>query len=324
MNREKWIKGIKLTAGAVLAIVLANLLGLKFSSTAGIITILSIQNTKKETLQVACRRGIAFLCALGLAAAAFGALGFTVAAFALYLLVFSCICLYFGWTEAIAMDSVLIAHFLTEGNMELSLVVNEACLFLLGTGMGILANLHLHKKTLLYDEMAQRADRQIKAALKQMEKQLRAGKAAARDPETEACMEQLDAALADLRDCAYRNWNNTLFQKSVYEIEYAGMRSRQAEVLGRIQESIKMMESAPKQLEKVAALIGRIESEYDRENTVESLMGRLQELFEEMRHEPLPVEREEFETRAVLFYLLKQLEEFLQLKKDFAVEFSLQ
>lgn len=325
MGKEKWIKGIKLTAGAILAIVLANLMGLKFSATAGIITILSIQNTKKETFRLACRRGIAFLCALGLAAAAFHFLGFTVASFALYLFGFSCVCLYFGWTEAIAMDSVLITHFLTEGNMELSLVVNEVCLFLLGTGMGILANLHLHKRPLLYDEMARRVDSQIKAALKRIEKQLRSGKegAQSQETETEACLSQLDAALADLRDCAYQNWNNSLFQKSVYELEYAGMRSRQSEVLRRIYASVKMMGSVPVQLEKVAALIAQIEIEYDRENTVESLMERLWELYEEMRHEPLPVAREEFETRAVLFYLLKQLEEFLQLKKDFAAEFSL-
>ena len=36
-----------------------------------------------------------------------------------------------------------------------------------------------------------------------------------------------------------------------------------------------------------------------------------------MRRENLPQKREEFESRAVLFYILKQLEEFLLLKKDF-------
>ena len=36
-----------------------------------------------------------------------------------------------------------------------------------------------------------------------------------------------------------------------------------------------------------------------------------------MREEPLPVTREEFEARAVLFYILKQLEEFLLLKNQF-------
>lgn len=351
MSREKWMKGIKLTAAAIVAIIFANLLGLKFSATAGIITILSIQNTKKETLQVACRRGLAFLCALGISAAAFGLFGFTIFAFALYLLLFSCVCLCFGWTEAIAMDSVLITHFLTEGNMEASLFGNEICLFLIGTGMGIAANLHLHKEAGLYDRLAQKADCQMRAALKQMEKLLLEGggkealQEAALDvqntaqansgnekqterrklleEETQACLKELEEALKALQDCAYRNWNNTFFGTSVYETEYAMMRSRQAEVLRHIYASVNMTESMPKQTKQVAALIGRIEAEYDRDNTVEALIAALKELISQMRREALPDTREEFEARAVLFYLLKQVEEFLCLKRDFARSVSM-
>lgn len=346
MDREKWIKGIKLTIAAILAITGANLLGLKFAATAGIITILSIQNTKKETLRVACRRGLAFLCALGISAAAFGTLGFTMSAFALYLLIFSCVCLFFGWTEAIAMDSVLITHFLSEGNMGTALFLNEVCLFLIGTGMGILANLHLHKEADLYDRLAQKADQQMRAALKQLEALLtmerKAGRRETAEPENlqkmaadrafsdaaqgalskqdekvRACLDELDQALAALRSCAFRNRDNTFFGTSVHETEYALMRSRQAEVLRRIHASVNMTESVPKQTAQVAALIGRIEAEYERNNTVAALQDALRGLFEEMRRDALPKTREEFEARAVLFYLLKQLEEFLQLKRDF-------
>lgn len=44
------LKSVKITAGAILAILFASCLNLKYSATAGIITILSIQNTKKETI----------------------------------------------------------------------------------------------------------------------------------------------------------------------------------------------------------------------------------------------------------------------------------
>lgn len=324
MNREKWLKGIQLTAAAILAIAAANLLGLKFSATAGIITILSIQNTKKETLYVAGRRGLAFVCALCLAAVSFKILGFTIAGFAFYLLCFSCICLYFGWTEAIAMDSVLITHFLTEGNMGTGLLLNESGLFLLGTGMGIIANLHLHKRTELFDRLAKSADLKMKEVLKGLEEQLlnREGKGKEPKEETVRKLGELEADLSLLKDCAYRNRNNTFFQGSVYEVEYAGMRERQAEVLRRVQASLEMTQSMPRQAEKIAGLLGKIETEYDRENTVETLLEEMQQVFERMRREPLPKQREEFEARAVLFYLLKQLEEFLELKRDFVKEYS--
>lgn len=322
MDWEKWVKGIKLTAASICAIVAANLLGLKFSATAGIITVLSIQNTKKETLQVACRRGLAFICALCLAAVSFGVLDFTIAGFALYLFCFSCICLYFGWTEAIAMDSVLITHFLMEGNMGIDLLINELTLFLLGTGMGIIANLHLHRKTELFDQLAENADQKMRDVLKQLKNQLEISDAEVRELEngTAEGLKELECALALLKDCAYRNWNNTFFQSSVYEVEYARMRGRQAEVLKRIYASVGMTQSMPRQAEKIAGLIGKIEVEYDRDNTVEALLDNLQQVFEKMRQEPLPESREEFEARAVLFYLLRQLEEFLELKRSFIWE----
>lgn len=67
----KWIKGFhivkafKIALAAVLSILTANLLGLKYAVTAGIITVLSIQNTKRETLKTARNRGLAFFVCAG-------------------------------------------------------------------------------------------------------------------------------------------------------------------------------------------------------------------------------------------------------------------
>jgi uncharacterized membrane protein YgaE (UPF0421/DUF939 family) len=44
----------------------------------------------------------------------------------------------------------------------------------------------------------------------------------------------------------------------------------------------------------------------------------LKEMMQDMRKEDLPQTREEFESRAVLFYILKQLDELLTLKNNFA------
>lgn len=108
------LKSVKITAGAILAILFASCLNLKYSATAGIITILSIQNTKKETIQTALARGEAFCCALLVSFLCYNFFGYTTAAFGIYLLVFTTLCLTMKWSSAIAMDSVLITHFLAE------------------------------------------------------------------------------------------------------------------------------------------------------------------------------------------------------------------
>lgn len=324
---------------AVAAIMIADLIGLKYSASAGIITILSIQNTKRETLRVAARRGMAFACALVIAAACYRIFGFHIGAFAVYLLCFSCLCLHFGWMEAIATDSVLITHFLTEGNMGKQILGNEILIFVVGAGIGILANLHLHRKAEQFDSLAERADDQMKRALNAMKRQLQSESLSSLDvaarkdemrevqnnaeeapDETVRQLLALDTALETLKDCAYRNWNNTLFKTSVYETEYASMRSRQAEVLHRISASMELLESIPKQANMVAELLGKIAEEYDRDNTVEALLDELTAFYENMRRENLPQTRQEFEARAVLFYVLKQIEEFLKIKRQFILK----
>lgn len=129
MNKDTVIKSLKIAVAAVLSIAIAGELGLRYSATAGIITVLSIQNTKKETIKSARNRTLAFVCALLIARLLFGILGFSLPAFAGYLFLFALLCFYADWGEAIAMDSVLITHFLTERSMAMALIANEAGLF---------------------------------------------------------------------------------------------------------------------------------------------------------------------------------------------------
>ncbi len=63
MNKDTIIKSLKIAVAAVLSIAIAGELGLRYSATAGIITVLSIQNTKKETIKSA-RNGHWLLCVL--------------------------------------------------------------------------------------------------------------------------------------------------------------------------------------------------------------------------------------------------------------------
>ena len=320
MNREKWLKSIKFALASVIAIGLADLLGLKYATTAGIITILSIQNTKKETLKVAARRAAAFVCSLLIAGVCFGIFGFTIAGFAAFLLGFSAICLYLGWPEALSMCAVLVSHFLTEQSMEQVVLLNETLLFVIGAGMGILANLHLHHKTAEFDQLAKQADDCMQDTLTAITTQLT--RQSTRKNTVEK-LEKLQVSLEQLQECAHRNWNNTLWAPSDYETDYADMRSGQARVLVHICESADMLELVPGQARLVAGLIEEITQAYCRNNPVEDLLEKLYRMYEQMRQEPLPVSREEFEARAVLFYVLKQVESFLSYKRGFALKHKL-
>ncbi len=320
----KWIKGFhilkafKIALAAVLSILTANLLGLDYAITAGIITVLSIQNTKRETLQTARDRGLAFLCALILSYLCFRWLDFSVIAFILYLFLFAFLCLSAGWGQAIAMDSVLISHFLTEQRFDSAMVVNELLVFAVGTLYGILINLHLRKKEVEFDRLSKLVDDEIKGIIHRMAENIR------QEDKTNYhsdCFVRLEDKIHLAKECALRNWNNTLWSQSAYELDYIRMRENQSRVLKNIYDSIVRITMLPAQTMQVAAFFEEIEAQYHRDNNVEELLRLLEKMFSDMKRETLPQSREEFEARALLFYTLMQLEEFLTLKNKFVLSY---
>ncbi len=323
MKKEKRIKEIinkviKLTIASAVAIIAAMLLGLEYPASAGIITILSIQNTKKETLKTAANRGMAFVCALIIAYVCFHILGYNIGAFSIYILIFSFICLYFKWPEAIAMDSVLITHFWSAESMNFFWLCNEIKLFAIGILFGIIANVLLKRKGDKFAALADEVDNEIKRIMNRMSEKL---VTADKSGYNSDCFPGLREKLENARVCAMDNWNNSLYNNSEYEIDYVEMREQQTAVLENIYNSIIMVSFLPDQAVKVSEFISRIVSEYHKDNNVEELLLSLNEVFEYMKKEELPKTREEFEARAVLFYILKQLEEFLTLKRDFAIKY---
>lgn len=310
---------------AVLAIALASELGLQYSATAGIITILSIQGTKLETLKTAGKRALAFLCALALAGLCYGLLGYSVWAFGVYLFLFVLLCLVMRWQEAIAMDSVLVSHFLSQG-VFFPLLGNEVLLFIVGTGFGILVNLHLRSRREQFTLASDRADQQIKGILGDMARWLaQENESAGAGGNAVSCpigcgenyFDLLREALGQAEACAVANYGNAPFSRDTYELDYVRMRQQQAVILQAVYDNIRGITYLPRQAGQVAELLIRIQQEYHRYNNVEGLLSQLQALLADMQTQELPQSREEFEARAVLFYILKQLEELLEVKKRF-------
>lgn len=312
--KPQLVKSLKIAAAAAMAIGLAGELGLAYSPTAGIITVLSIQNTKRETLRSAGNRWLAFLCALFLSKTCFTLMGYDLWAFGTFLFLFALLCLCAGWTEAIAMDSVLVTHFLAEGHMEPELVFDEVLLLLIGTGTGILVNLHLRRKEGQFDRLAQEADRQMKGILERMSGWLPREDKEGYQPD---CFPKLREALHEAKACAVSDYGNTVLAKRTYELDYISMREQQSTVLKDIYDNIIRLRYLPAQAGQVAALLGQIGQDFHRDNTVANLLERREELLTEMKGQPLPQSREEFEARAILFYILMQTGQFLEIKREF-------
>lgn len=302
-----------------MSIFLAEELGLESSVTAGIITILSIQDTKRETLRTVLRRGGAYLFGLLVAGVCFGVMGYTLPSFAVYLLIFAFGCMLISLQEGITTATVLVSHMWALGSMELPILLNETGILVIGSGMGILINLHLRRKDADFERLAEEVDRQMKEILRYMAEWL--------PDSSRACdrvnrFQELEEAISKAEICAVTNLNNSFRRKDTGDLEYIRMRRKQAVVLKGIYRNIMQIAYLPKQAGTIAKFLGGVEQAYHKYNTVTEYLERLQALKEEMEREYLPESRAEFEARAILFYVMMQLEELLWIKRRFVLEYK--
>ena len=136
IQKNPIMKVLKITVGAFLATYIASLLGISYYTSAGVITILSIQNTKRETLSMVGKRVGAFFIALFIAFISFHLFGYHIVAIGFFLLVFASVCMLGSLQDALVMNTVLILHFYAEQSMSFLWIKNELLLLFIGTGMG--------------------------------------------------------------------------------------------------------------------------------------------------------------------------------------------
>ena len=313
------LKLIKMAAGSAVSIILANALGLLYSSSAGIMTLLTIQNTSKETITISLKRAAAFLIATVLSFVVFESAGYHAVSYGIFLFLFIGICQFLKLSEAISTNAVLVTHYLLEGHMERSLVMNEALLLFIGAGMGTLLNLYIPGKIKEIRHTQHILEEDLKTVLMRMSEYLVKED---KSDYTGSCFLKLDADISEGEKHAYAYMNNTFFQESKYFMEYMQMRRQQCMVLKDIYKKIVSMNSIPPQALQISEFIKNISISFGESNNAKELLEGLNALSEQMKSSPLPVTREEFENRAVLYMILTDLEHFLLLKKDFADSLS--
>lgn len=304
----------KISLGCVLSMIAAIVLGLKYSATAGLITILSIQQTKKETVITALKRLSAFFCAVVISVLCFNLLGYTTLAFGVYLFIFVMLCMILDWQIATVPISVLITHLLAEKSCDISILLNEFLIFVIGAGVGTIINMHLHNNKQKMNSSREKLDNEIKAILERMSQRILTDD---KSDYNSDCFKKIDKLLFKARQVAYENQNNKLIGAESYDIDYLKMRENQCSVLMEMYKSILKISVTPEQSKVISEFLKKTSSEFHEKNDVKNLISELEDIFADMRFQKMPESRTEFENRAVLYSLMLQIKDFLSIKYDF-------
>ncbi len=305
----------KIAFGSTIAILLANALSLDYSISAGIITLLTIQDTKKETIYISLKRIVAFLFAMILALILFPNFGFRTIPFGVFLFLFVGGCSIVKLQDGIAMNSVLATHYILSESISITMITNEALLLFIGAGIGTLINLFMPSNVKQIREVQEQIESDLRKILFRMAYFLReSDKSKYKDHCFTPLQEDINLGLT----YAYTNMNNTLFQESQYFIRYMEMRKQQLQVLTEIYEKIISLHSVPNQVLPISQFIESIANSLAESNNAKALLQLERSLEEEYRKSPLPLTREEFEDRAVLYMILKEFKIFLMMKEQFS------
>lgn len=315
---ETYFLSIKLIFATIGAIVLAEQFRLEYSISAGIIAILTIQPTKRETITTALQRFAAFVVALIIAYACFSFSGYHIQGFALYLIFYIIICLVFRWQNALTLNAVLISHFVGYGVMNVETVQNEISIFLIGTGFGIFANLHLRKRVTYIEDLKMQADEQIVGILRMLSERIM-GKVAAEEPDD--YFVQLKNQIRKAKQVAEENTMNQFRKDDSYDTSYILMREAQYHVLYEMYRNVRILHSRPDTAKRLSDFLCYMAAVFDKKNDGVELMAAFQKMDGYMKSHPLPVTRKEFEDRARLFLLMRNMEELILIKQNFCLQF---
>ena len=308
------LRTIKTAVAAPVALLLATGINLESASSAAIITILTVTNTKRSTAKTALNRLFSLTLATAIAAACFLILGFHPITFGLYLLVFIPLSIRLGLSEGIAVSSVLITHYLAAGEMPVSLIINEYLLMIIGVSCALAANLYMPntEKKIQEDQVV------VEVSLKRMLEKM---SAYLNQPAKEELLRQeclsLRGFVRQAQERAQEFEENHFFSGNSYYYEYFAMRRLQLKVLSDMLQILNRLDAAAEDVQELRELFEFTAQTLAEDNDGAAILEKIDEADQRYQQKKLPESRQAFEERAMLFQLFQLFQDFIEIKAGF-------
>ncbi|SHE99565.1 aromatic acid exporter family protein [Clostridium fallax] len=308
---------LKTAIGAVAAMILAKYLGLQYGVSAGIITILSIQSTKKQSIVMAYKRFLATLLALFISSVVFIIFGFNIAMFGLYLLIFIPLTVRLNISDGIVVSSVLVTHLLVDKNITIFGILNEIELMIVGAGVALILNLYMPSIERQLKEDKKSIEDLMKKIITNMAISLKTQSVSI---DEENLYNKLEKTLKEAEKRAHSNLDNYLFGDVKDYVEYIEMRSNQFQIMVNMRKHFNRLFKTFHQTNLIADFTNWVGQVIGEDLPVEYMLMDLETLREDLKDQSLPKTREEFENRAMLYQYLNDMEQFLEIKERYYKE----
>lgn len=318
-KKKLLFRTLKLAVGSSAAIWVAEMLHLDYAASAGSIAFLTVVTTKWETLKLSLFRVVTFAISVVLAWLLFHHVGSEWIVYGAYVFAISLISELLGWKATVSVNIVIGTHFLTTLDFTGHFIMNELMLVLIGITIAVILNLfHGNESqeqaivTHMRDTEQKMQDILAELAAFLME-----------EPSGKNVWDDIIGLEKEMQIYiheAYEYQDNTFQSHPGYYIDYFEMRSNQCKVLHNLHYEMRRLRSMPVQAKVISQYISYLKDYVIERNVPSRQIEALKQIFIDMEQQPLPVTRQEFESRALLYHILMDLEDFLIFKRRFVEE----
>lgn len=306
---------IKTALGTTISILLAQTIGLNNFASAGILTILCIKPTKVKSIKASWDRVLACIIAMGFSALFFEGITYHPVTIGLMLLFFIPTAVMFKAQEGIVSSSVIILHIYSAGNVTISLLLNELGIIITGVGMALLMNLYMPSVDKKLKDYQKELEENFRKIMLEIVKYLRTSDNSWGGVELTETAKQIDEA----KTLAFRDVENHFRRNENLYYHYFKMREKQFEIIERILQLVASLPVTVVQGKMIANFMEELAEYISPGEVPQNFLEKLLDMRIQFQNMELPKTREEFEVRASLLQLTKELEQYLILKKSFKI-----
>lgn len=302
---------VKTAIGASLAIWLTGLLQLEFGVFAAIIVIMCIERTKKQTVDTILDKFFACLLSLFLSGAVFELLGYSPVVIGIFILLFVPLLVKLKIQGGFVTSMVVVTHLYTLRNFNLQIITSELLIIIIGIGIAFIINSIMPSFKKEIETYKDQIEDKFQIILYEFAAYLRNPNRNWDGKE----LYEVGELIKKAKDVALRDIENHLIKNPRRDYHYLEMREDQFNILKRMLPVVSSLGLHLKQKEYVADFFEYLSKIVNEEDTTHLSLKKLEECWQLIRKTELPKTREEFETRANLFYLLNEIENYLHIKK---------
>lgn len=318
-RRKMAIKVLKIAVGSCMAVAVAQFFELPYATSAGIVTLLTVQNTRRDTIRLAAERLLSFLLSVLLVFVCFRYIGkLEWVNYGVYIFLMVHVCYFFGWENTISVNAVMGTHYLLTPDYSLNFAASELAVIAIGTALALLMNWHMPSNLKILREDIRKAEDDMQQVLQELACYLE-GKLDGAHIWLD--LDQLEQSIHRGLERAHEHAHNTLSEEDHYYIEYMEMRLQQCALLQAIRHWVWKIDGMPEQAKIISDYLRYLAPYVHEKNIPDRQSADLQQVFDQMKQQPLPESRDEFESRAILYHVLLDLEDFLFVKKRFADQY---